>query len=104
MKKIMFGYTELLMVRIFLWLVWTEARSDDSESHEESPDDSLETTFDLDFSTSLASLLPSIHGCDVMSSKLSLSLGSVLRHPSIRSFKLCDKAVVSLQSGSPIMI
>ena len=104
MKKIIFGYTELLMVRTFLWLAWTEARSEDSESQEESPEDSLDTTLDLDFSTSFVSLLPNIHGCDVMSSKLNLSLGSVFRHPSIKSFKPLDSAVVSLQSGRPIMI
>merc|ERR1719369_1273278 len=39
-----------------------------------------------------------------MSSKVSLSLGSVFKHPSINDFKAVDRAVVSLQSGRPIRI
>jgi len=98
------SYTELLIVLVFLWPPWTEASSEVSESHEESPEDSLDTTLGFDLSTTFTSLVPSIQGWQLIPSKLNLSLGSVFKHPSIRSFKLWDKAVVSLQSGSPITI
>ena len=56
------SYTELLIVLVFLWPPWTEARSEVSESHEESPEDSLDTTLGFDLSTTFTSLVPSIQG------------------------------------------